>query len=83
VLSPREVIRMVEDIGGKPVQVEYVPVKALEDQRRAASNEFEESLSALMLGQTNGDVIDMSGPLDEFPVRLRPVRDYVRGVLQA
>jgi uncharacterized protein YbjT (DUF2867 family) len=82
-LSPGDVIQMVEDIGGKPVQVEYVPVEALEDQRRAATNEFEESLSALMLGQTKGDVIDMSGTLAAFPVRLRPVREYVGGVLQA
>jgi NADH dehydrogenase len=82
-LSPGEVIRMVEDIGGKPVQVEYVPVEALEDQRRAATNEFDESLSALMLGQTNGDVIDMSGTLAEFPVRLSPVGEHAKGVLQA
>lgn len=80
-LSPREVIRLAEEIGGKAIEAEQVPLEALEQQMAAATNTTDEAFAALMIAVSRGDVIPMETTLERFPVRLTPVRDYVRTVL--
>jgi NADH dehydrogenase len=80
-LSPREVIRLAEEIGGKAIETEQIPLEALEQQMAAATNTTDEVFAAIMIGVSRGDVIPMEATLERFPVRLTPVRDYVRAVL--
>ena len=37
-LSPRQVVRIFEESGGRPFEVAYVPVEALQEQRKAATD---------------------------------------------
>ena len=77
-LSPKEVISIFERAVGKKLNVEYVPVQALRDQRASATDSLQQSFAGLMLGYANGDEIDMTETLDNIPVRLTSVEEYAR-----
>lgn len=80
-LSPHEVIRLFEEVGGRPFTVEHVPESALEATYAAAADPLERTFASLSLGYARGDVIPMDDTLRRFPVALRSVRDYARDVL--
>jgi NADH dehydrogenase len=80
-LSPNEVIRLAEEIGGKAVEAEHVSIEALEQQMAGAASVTEECFAALMINEAQGDVIPMESTLERFSVRLTPVREYVRAAL--
>ncbi|MGD0272745.1 MAG: SDR family oxidoreductase [Gaiellaceae bacterium] len=82
-LSPLEVVRLAEEITGKAIETESVPVEALEKQRSLATNATEESFAGLMLNEARGDVIPMTATLERFPLRLTPVREHLSAVLLA
>jgi uncharacterized protein YbjT (DUF2867 family) len=77
-ISPLEVVRLAESIGGRPIVVEHVPAEALETQARDAAGTDASIFPSLMLCQTRGDEI---GPCPDW---LRPstsVEDHLRGLL--
>jgi len=80
-LSPTQVIRIFEQVAGKPFEVQYVPVAALEAQRAAASDSLQQSFAALMLAYSKGDSIPMAETLAQFHVPLTSVQDYARRAL--
>jgi NADH dehydrogenase len=82
-VSPNDVVRLGEEIGGRPVRVERVPEEALEAQLAAATDPLAQSFAAIMLNYDRGDVIDMSETLRTFPVEMTSVRRYVERVLRA
>ena len=82
-LSPRQVVHIFEEIGGRPFEVAYVPVEALQEQRKAAPDGMQASFVALMLCYAQGDAIDMRSTLKAFPLKLKSVEDYARGVYAA
>ncbi len=80
-LSPLEVVRIFEEVGGRPFEVEHVPEEALEEQQKAATDPAQQSFSGLMRCYAQGDPIDMQKTLKAFPVQLTSVKDYVKSVL--
>jgi uncharacterized protein YbjT (DUF2867 family) len=80
-LSPHQVIRIFEDVGGRAFEVQHVPEAALESKQAEASNSLERTFAMLMLGYARGDAIPMDDTLSQFPIALRTVRDYARDVL--
>jgi uncharacterized protein YbjT (DUF2867 family) len=82
-LSQLEMIRIFEEVGGKPFDVQYVSVEALEQQQREATDPMQQSFLGLMRCYAAGDPIDMRETLKTFPVQLTSVRDYARSVLTA
>jgi NADH dehydrogenase len=80
-LSPNEVVRIFEERSGKPFQVEYVPVEALQAQYASAQEPLPQSFAALMLAYAAGDPIDMEQMLKLFPMKLTSVRDYAARVM--
>jgi NADH dehydrogenase len=82
-LTPHEVIRIFEEIGGRPFEVEHVPERALEAAYEGAADSLQRAFAALSLGYGRGDAIPMEETLRRFPVRLRSVRDYATDVLRA
>jgi NADH dehydrogenase len=82
-LSPTQVIRIFEQVGGKPFEVQHVPVAALEAQRAQAPDSLQQTFAALMLAYAKGDPIPMAETLTRFHVPLTSVRDYARRVLAA
>ena len=75
-LSPLEVVKLFEALGGRPFATHFVPVEALQAQKVATTDSLSQSLITLMLAQASGDHIDMHGPLKVFPIPLLSVRDY-------
>ena len=81
VLSPLEVVKIFEEVGGRPLAVEFVPEEALRAQKADATDPLQESFAALMLTYAKGDPIEMEKTLKTFPLQLASVRDYAEGVL--
>lgn len=80
-IAPLSVVRIFEEAGGRPFEVQLVPEEALEAQQAAATDPMQQSFSALMRCYAAGDPIDMSAMVRTFGVRLSTVRDYARHVL--
>ena len=77
-LSQLEMIRIFEEVGGKRFEVQYVPVEALEEQQKGATDPMQQSFLGLMRCYAAGDPIDMRETLKAFPVQLTSVREYAR-----
>ena len=82
-LSQLEMIRIFEQVGGRPFEVQHVPVEALEEQQRTSSDGMQQSFSGLMRVYAAGDPIDMRETLQAFPVQLTSVREYAERALGA
>lgn len=82
-LSPLQVVRIFEKLGGRTFEVQHVPVQALEAQQAASTDPMAQSFSALMRCVAAGDPIDMRETLAAFPLMLTPVQEYARRVLAA
>lgn len=80
-LSPLEVARLAEDIGGRPIDIERIPIEALRRARATATDDVEASLIAQRLFAAEGHVVPMAATLERLPVRLTPMREFLRGVL--
>jgi uncharacterized protein YbjT (DUF2867 family) len=80
-LSPLEVVRIFEEVGGRPFEVQHVPEQALEAQQAGDQDSLEQSFAGLMRCYAAGDSIDMRATLATFPMQLTPVWDYARRVL--
>jgi uncharacterized protein YbjT (DUF2867 family) len=80
-LSPHQVIRMFEQAGGRPFEVQYVSEAALEAARAGATDSLPRAFASLSLSYARGDAIPMDATLRQFPIELRSVQDYARTVL--
>lgn len=83
-LSPLEVVRIMEEAGGRQFAVEHVPEEALRSQKTQAKDPLEEAFTALMLYYAKGEVIDNHEASRIFPSlagNLASVREYAKRVL--
>jgi uncharacterized protein YbjT (DUF2867 family) len=80
-LSPLEVVRIFEEVGGRRFEVQHVPEEALQAQQAGAPDSLGQSFAGLMRCYATGDSIDMRATLAAFPMQLTPVWDYARRVL--
>jgi len=82
-LSPLEVVGIFEKAGGKPFEVQHVPVEALQGQLAAATDPMQKSFAAMMISLDTTRPIEMETTLRSFPIKLKTVREYARDVLSA
>lgn len=80
-LSQIEVVRIFEEISGRPFAMQFVPEEALRARREAATNPVEQTFASLTLAAAHGDPIDMENTLRKFSLRPKSVRDYAKLVL--
>jgi len=80
-LSPNEVVRIFEELGGAPFTTEYVLEAVLRAAKVAARRALDEAFAALSLAYAQGGAIDMCGVLAAMPVRLVSVREYATWLL--
>lgn len=80
-LTPIEVVRIFEELGGAPFSVEYVMDSVLRAAKASARRALDEAFTALSLGYARGDAIDMHATLEAMPVRLVTVREYATWLL--
>jgi uncharacterized protein YbjT (DUF2867 family) len=73
-----EAVRIAEEVTRRTLQVHHVPEAALRAQYNAAEDALQKSFAALVLGVAGGDVVAMSDTLQQFPIRLRTVREFMQ-----
>ena len=77
-LSLREVVRRYEKARGVALALDVVPVAALEEGYRAATEPTQKAFAALMLGYAAGDAIaDARKNAEQYGVRLRRVEEVL------
>jgi NADH dehydrogenase len=77
-----DVVRLAEQLIGKPVEVQHVPEEALRAQHSAATDSLQRSFAGLMLYYARGDVIDMTDANRAFAVQsMKSVREHLQGTL--
>jgi uncharacterized protein YbjT (DUF2867 family) len=83
-LSPLEVVKVFEEVGGRAFTLTHVPEDALRAQKAAVTNSLDEAFSALMIAYAQGSVIDMGPAFRIFPQlrsRLSSVQDHAKRTL--
>jgi uncharacterized protein YbjT (DUF2867 family) len=80
-LSQLDAVKIFEDISRKKIDVSNVPVETLQLQMKTADDPMQKSFAGLMQCVAAGDPIDMEKTLENFPIKLTPVKDYARQVL--
>jgi uncharacterized protein YbjT (DUF2867 family) len=80
-ISPMEVVKIFEQVGGKPFEVSHIPIEALQAQFDAATDAFQKTSSGLMIILAQLTPMDLTVTRKAFPFKLRSVEDYARGVM--
>ena len=80
-LSPLEVVKIYEEVGGRPFEVQHVPEAALAGQLEAATDGMQKSFAGLMLSYAHGSAIDVRETQRVFQVQPTSVRDFARRAL--
>ena len=80
-ISPNAAVKIFEQIAGRPFTVERVPVEALTQQQKEATDPMQKSFATLMLNMAAGDAISMATTARDFGIRLRSVRQYAEEAL--
>lgn len=80
-ISPSNVVKVFEEMGGRPFDVVHVSTDTLQGQLEAATDPMQRSFAGLMLGYASAEPIDMAATLRAFPMALRTVADHARSVL--
>ncbi|HJS55662.1 MAG TPA: SDR family oxidoreductase [Chitinophagaceae bacterium] len=81
-LSPAQVVKEFENNSGHSFTVNYIPVVALEQQMKEATDPLQKVFAGLMIFYANGDAIDMEPALKKIPVQLHSIHDYANAVLK-
>jgi NADH dehydrogenase len=82
-LSPLQVVRIFEQAGGRPFEVQHVPEEALEQQQAAATDPMQQSFAGLMRCYARGDRIDTQQTSKAFSVQATSVDSFARRVVGA
>jgi uncharacterized protein YbjT (DUF2867 family) len=78
-ISQREAVQLFEKETGKPFTVTEIPADALEAQRSAATDPFQKTFAALMLGVARGLGADVDAPPREFEMsRMTRPHEFVQ-----
>ena len=80
-VTPLEAVRIFEELGGAPFEVQHVHETDIQNQFAAAADSLQKSFAGLMLDYARGDEIPMERTLRSMPVQLTSVREYARNVL--
>jgi uncharacterized protein YbjT (DUF2867 family) len=78
-LSPLQVVRLFEEVGGRKFTITHVPEETLRAERVAAADSLQEAFASLMLYYAHGGVVDIEPALTSFHIsasELVSVRDY-------
>lgn len=81
-LTPKEAVRIFEEVSGAPFQVDHVPEAVLEEQLRAADPRAR-SLAGLSLDFAHGDAVDGERARAVLGAPETTVRAYARRALSA
>ncbi len=78
-----EVVRIFEKVSGKPFELQFVPLAALEAQRAAATDPLQETFATLTHNMATGMKVDPCQAEKAFTFPLVSVEDYARRAVGA
>ncbi len=81
-VTPAQVIKEFENTSGHSFNVQYIPVAALEQQAKEATDPLQKVFAGIMIFYANGDAMDMRPVLEKIPVKLHSIKDYANTVLR-
>src|SRR4030095_1236188 len=81
-LTPAQVVKELENSSSHSFVVQYIPVAALQQQLKDATDPLQKVFAGLMIFYANGDAMDMKPVLEKIPVKLHSVKDYAKAVLK-
>ena len=81
-LSQLDSVKIFEDVLQKKMEVQVIPLEALEAQLNTVEDAMQKSFTGLMICVANGDYIDMKEILSKFPVKLTSVNEFARMMAQ-
>jgi len=79
-LTPVQVVEEFENSSGHSFTVQNIPVAALQQQLKEATDPLQKVFAGLMIFYANGDAIDMKPVLEKIPLKLYSVKDYATAV---
>jgi uncharacterized protein YbjT (DUF2867 family) len=82
-ISQLDVVKIFEEVLNKRIELQYIPVDALQTQFNTASDPMQKSFAGLMLCLAKGDPSNMKDLLKTYPVKLTSVQEYVQSVVSA
>jgi NADH dehydrogenase len=77
-LSPKEVVKIFEEVQGRKFKIDYVPVEVLRQQKEKTQDPLQNSFAGLMLKYAAGDRVDMRSILGKIHVEMTSVKEYAR-----
>jgi uncharacterized protein YbjT (DUF2867 family) len=80
-ISQLDAVKIFEKILHKNIEVNHIPVDALQSQIKSSTDAMQKSFSGLMLCVANGDPINMKDLLLTFPIKLTSVREFAQSVV--
>jgi len=81
-ISPAQVVKEFENSSSHSFAVQHIPIAALQQQMKEATDPLQKVFAGLMIFYANGDAIDMKPVLEKIPVKLHSVKDYAKAVLK-
>lgn len=83
-LSQLDIVRVFEEIGGRPFEREHVPLEALRTQHEGSEDPLQKSFAALMLLVASGEwVFDSAAAREALGIEMADVRGFARQVYAA
>ncbi len=79
-LTQHELVSIFEAVSGKSFEVQHVPAEALAEQQKGATDPMQQSFLGLMRWYAQGDPVDMEKTLKAFPLQLKSVKEYAKGM---
>lgn len=80
-ISQLDAVKIFEEALHTKIEVVHIPANALHSQLEGAEDPMAKSFSGLMLCIANGDSIDMKDVLQDFPIKLTSVQEFVHNVV--
>jgi len=81
-ISQLDAVKIFEKVLHRKIEVQQIPVEALQAQLESATDGMQKSFTGLMLCVAKGDRIDMTDTLGIFPVQLISVSDFAYSVAE-
>ena len=80
-LTPLEVVNFFEDLSGHRFDLQFISAGELAEQQSNGEDSWTRSIEGLRRCYADGDVIDMRGLAERFPMTWTSVKDYAHRVL--
>jgi uncharacterized protein YbjT (DUF2867 family) len=81
-ISQLDALKIFEEVLQKKIEVQHIPVDALQAQFDSSADPMQKSISGLMLCVAKGGGIDMKDILSRFNIELTSVKDFVYSVAE-